>query len=130
MAETQIFMSDTQLAVITRGPGVLSLLTWENTNDCPRVVGAVPTNNTGLTRYMLSFSHNFLHFAFKWDGEGEAVYQIGSGLERKPVGRDWTAASTVHWGASSVVTEDVSAHVSGALNRDGRTTAWIIPDTL
>ncbi|KAH6907688.1 mucin-binding lectin 1 [Coprinopsis sp. MPI-PUGE-AT-0042] len=108
MPETQIFMSETQLAV---------LLTWENNHNCPRVVGAVPTTNTGLTRYMLSFSHNFLHFAFKWDGEGEAVYQIGSGLERKPV-------------ASSVVTEDVSAHVSGALNRDGRTTAWIIPDTL
>ncbi|KAH6907691.1 mucin-binding lectin 1 [Coprinopsis sp. MPI-PUGE-AT-0042] len=125
-----IFSSDKQVTVVTRGPGNLSLLTWGSNSGAPADVGAVPTTNAGLTRWLISFSHDFNYWAFKWDGQGEAVYQIGSGLERKPVGRDWTSATKIEWLATTVTTQDVSSVVSGATNRDGLTTAWIIPDTL
>jgi hypothetical protein len=85
---------------------------------------------TGLTRWLISFSHDFNYFAFKWDAQGEAVYQIGSGLERKPVGRAWATASKIKWLSMSVVTADVTTIASSATVRDGFTTAWIIPDTL
>ncbi|KAH6911701.1 mucin-binding lectin 1 [Coprinopsis sp. MPI-PUGE-AT-0042] len=104
-----IFTSKKQLTVITRGPGALSLLSWDNTyNAKDATVGAVRTTNAGLTKWLVSFSHNFQHFALKWNGEGEAVYQIGNGLERKPVGRDWTSATTIRWGASAAVVNTVS----------------------
>ncbi|KAH6907685.1 mucin-binding lectin 1 [Coprinopsis sp. MPI-PUGE-AT-0042] len=128
---SNVFASDKQLTVVTRGPGALSLLTWGNIyRDTTSSVGAVRTTNTGLTRWVVSFSHTFLHFAIKWDGEGEAVYQIGNGLERKPVGRDWNNATTVNWENRIVVTENVSAQAAGATLRDELTTVWIIPDTL
>ncbi|KAH6907687.1 mucin-binding lectin 1 [Coprinopsis sp. MPI-PUGE-AT-0042] len=128
---SNVFASDKQLTVVTRGPGAISLLTWENTyRDTSSVVGAVQTNKAGLTRWVVSFSHNYLHFAIKWDGQGEAVYQVGEGLERKPVGRDWNTATTVNWGNRVVVTENVSARVAGATVRNELTTVWIIPDTL
>jgi hypothetical protein len=127
----QIFRSDAQVSLITRGPGAISLLTWgSNTPTTPSIVGAIKTSETGLTRWIVSFSHNFNDYAFKWDGPGEAVYQIGNGLERKPVGRSWSAATTLHWGATSLVSEDVSTRVTSAVTSDGITTLWIVPDTL
>ncbi|KAH6907705.1 mucin-binding lectin 1 [Coprinopsis sp. MPI-PUGE-AT-0042] len=128
---SNIFAANKQLTVVTRGTGSLSLLTWANTYDANAgAVGAVKTTNTGLTRWVVSFSHNYLHFALKWDGEGEAVYQVGDGLERKPVGRSWSSATTIHWSARSVVTEDVSVKATSVVNRDELTTIWIVPDTL
>ncbi|KAH6911673.1 mucin-binding lectin 1 [Coprinopsis sp. MPI-PUGE-AT-0042] len=128
---SDIFASKKQLTVVTRGIGSLSLLTWDNTYDTNAgAVGAVETTNAGLTRWVVSFSHNYLHFALKWDGQGEAVYQVGDGLERKPVGRDWRCATTIHWSSRTVVTEDVSAKATSVVNRDEITTIWIIPDTL
>jgi hypothetical protein len=126
-----IFASNTQLTVVTRGPGSLSLLTWAGTWDANAgAVGAVSTTKTGLTRWVVSFSHNYLNFAIKWSGQGEAVYQVGEGLERKPVGRDWKTATTIHWSNRAIVTEDVSAKAGSVVVRDELTTIWIIPDTL
>jgi hypothetical protein len=128
---SNIFASNKQLTVVTRGPGSLSLLTWENNFDANAgVVGAVRTTNASLTRWVVSFSHNYLNYALKWSGEGEAVYQVGNGLERKPVGRDWKTATTIHWPDRVVVTEDVSAKAGSVVVRDELTTIWIIPDTL
>ena len=125
-----IFQSDQQLTVITRGPGTLSLLTWGSNSNAPSVVGAVKTTNTSLTRYLISFSHDFNYYAFIWNGQGDARYQVGSSLDRKPVGKDWKTASFVEWLSNEVKTKDVSATVATATNRDELTTAWIIPDTL
>ncbi|KAH6907682.1 mucin-binding lectin 1 [Coprinopsis sp. MPI-PUGE-AT-0042] len=127
-----IFTPKKQLTVVTRGPGSLSLLNWDNprnANAQEAVIGSVATTNAGLTRWVVSFSLDYLQYALKWEGEGEAVYQIGKGLERKPVGRNWTSATTIRWGASAATTQDVSARASRAFPRD-ETTIWIIPDTL
>jgi hypothetical protein len=94
------------------------------------VVGAMRTNASGITRWLISFSHRYEKFAFIWDGQGEGVYQIGNGLERKPVGRRWNVASTAHRGAWDIGIADVSAIVRHATNRDGATTAFIIPDNI
>jgi hypothetical protein len=63
-----------------------------------------------------------------WGGSGEAVYSIGTGLERKPVGKSWSQASLVAWNATMVTTADVTSFVSTAVDRTNMTTVFIIPD--
>jgi len=126
-----VFAQGQVLTVTTFGPGKLTLLTWSGVvANFGSVIGAKSTNNTGKTRWLISFSHNYTRFAFIWEGSGEAVYRIGTSLLTHTVGTTWQKASTVHWGDSSLVEEDVSANVSGATNRDGVTTFWEIPDTI
>jgi hypothetical protein len=121
-----IFVNGNTLIVYTRGPGNLHLLTYGgNLSKCN---GAIPTTNKGVSRYLISFSHNYTKYAFYWDGAGEAVYSIGTHLQRLPVGTSWTKASTVSWGASTVVTADVTSDLAGALPRNGETTAYVIPE--
>ena len=124
---SHIFTTGKELVVLTKGPGTLYLLSWASNANSPSTIGGIPTTRSGITPYIISFSHNYTRFAFIWQGEGEAVYQIGDGLERKPLGRAWESASTIHWGATAIVTENVTAHASSALNRDKETTAFIIP---
>ncbi|KAF8637198.1 hypothetical protein AX16_010857 [Volvariella volvacea WC 439] len=125
-----IFTTGNELVVITRGPGNLRLLSWQNNAGGTNTVGAIPTSNAGITRYLISFSHHYERFAFYWDGAGEAVYQIGNRLERRPVGRNWNSASTVNWGAAEVTNTNVAGIAEGAVNRDRVTTAFIIPDSV
>ena len=123
-----IFVDGQCLIVTTRGPGKLSLLTYQSNNGGPNVNGSLSTNNAGVTRFMVSFSHNYTRYAFMWDGAGEAVYSIGTGLVRQPVGRSWTQASLIAWGASTVTTADVTSILPGAVARTNETTIFIIPD--
>nr|6ZRW_A Chain A, Mucin-binding lectin 1 [Coprinopsis cinerea]6ZRW_B Chain B, Mucin-binding lectin 1 [Coprinopsis cinerea]6ZRW_C Chain C, Mucin-binding lectin 1 [Coprinopsis cinerea]6ZRW_D Chain D, Mucin-binding lectin 1 [Coprinopsis cinerea]6ZRW_E Chain E, Mucin-binding lectin 1 [Coprinopsis cinerea]6ZRW_F Chain F, Mucin-binding lectin 1 [Coprinopsis cinerea]6ZU2_AAA Chain AAA, Mucin-binding lectin 1 [Coprinopsis cinerea]6ZU2_BBB Chain BBB, Mucin-binding lectin 1 [Coprinopsis cinerea]6ZU2_CCC Ch len=125
-----IFHTGSELFIITRGPGKLTLLTWGGLNNLRSVIGAIPTENTGVTKWAVSFSHNYTRFSFIWEGQGEACYQIGNGLTRSPVGRSWSSSSTIHWGSSTVITEDVTSVVPGAVNRDKVTTAYALPDNL
>ncbi|KAH6906774.1 mucin-binding lectin 1 [Coprinopsis sp. MPI-PUGE-AT-0042] len=125
-----IFATSMELCVITDGPGFLSLLSWQSRQSIRAHVGTIPTSNSGLTKFMVGFSHTFERFAIVWDGEGQAVYQIGKNLERFPVGRDWSCASTVHWGARELVSENVKEHLPAAVRRDRATTLFIIPDNL
>src|SRR5271154_1568288 len=114
-----IFVYGNTLIVYTRGPGNIHLLTYGGNNSVlGSCNGAIPTTNKGVSRYLISFSHNYTKYAFYWDGAGEAVYSIGTHLERLPVGRSWTKASTVAWGASTVVTADVTSDLAGAAPRD------------
>ena len=130
LSDMSIFTPGNELIVISRGPGALSLLSWQNNAGGSNVVGAIRTTNAGLTRWVISFSHHYERFAFIWQGGGQAVYQIGRKLERTPVGTRWENASTVNWGASTVTTTNVSSIASSAVNRDELTTVYAIPDTI
>ncbi|KAF9465967.1 hypothetical protein BDZ94DRAFT_1252703 [Collybia nuda] len=124
-----IFVRGHPLIVTTRGPGKLHLLTHGNPN-LPSCNGSTETKNAGTTRFLISFSHNYTKFAFHWDGAGEAVYGVGSDLTRVPVGRSWSQASLVNWGASTVTTGDVTSALQHALARNEETTCFIIPDLI
>jgi hypothetical protein len=125
-----IFTNGQCLVVTTRGVGNLHLLTYQGNADDPDVVGSTPTTNTGVTRFLVSHSYNYQKYAFFWDGAGEAVYGIGTGLQRQPVGRSWSQASAVSWGATTVTTIDVSITVKAAVDRTGATTCFVIPDKI
>jgi len=125
-----IFSADQVLTVTTFGPGKLTLLTYDGLYQLQANIGAKSTTNAGQTRWLISFSHNYNGFAFIWDGKGQAVHRIGSSLLTGSVGTDWTNASVVNYGSSSVTQADVSSDVSGAINRDDATTFWVIPDTI
>ncbi|KAF8063171.1 hypothetical protein FPV67DRAFT_1700191 [Lyophyllum atratum] len=111
------------------GPGKLSLLSYQGPANS-NANGSLSTTNAGVTRFLISFSHNYTQFAFQWDGAGEAVYSLGNGLERKPVGKSWTQAGHVAWGASVVDTQDVTSIAASALDRTNNTTVYIIPDLI
>lgn len=126
-----LFKPGQELVVITQGPGHLCLLSYGSKDGSGiNIVGAMNTNAPGITRWLISFSHRYDKFAFIWDGQGEGVYQIGNGLERRHVGRKWTAASTAHKGASHVGIEDVADIAKHAINRDGATTVYAIPNNI
>ena len=129
MSASHIFTTGHEVVVITKGPGKLTLLSWDPVqgHGLTTGVGDIPTTRSGITHYVIGFSHFYTKFSFIWQGEGEAVYQIGEGLERKPVGRTWSSANTIRWGANSVTTEDVSANIASAGRVDRQTTAFIIP---
>jgi hypothetical protein len=114
--------------VTTRGPGKLSLLTYLSDNGGANVNGSLSTNNVGVTRFLISFSHNYRRFPFIWEGSGEAVYSIGTGLERKPVGKNWSQASVVVWTTNTVTTADVNSFLAQTVDGTNMTTLFIIPD--
>ncbi|KAI9507839.1 hypothetical protein F5148DRAFT_1201497 [Russula earlei] len=123
-----IFVNGQSVNVTTWGPGHLYLYTGGSNVGAPSCVGGTATTNEGITRYIISFSHNFTKFAFYWAGQGEAVYHIDNHLVRKPVGKSWNEASYIPWGANEVQTADVSADVQSALARDEETTVFVIHD--
>jgi len=124
-----IFKDDQCLVVTTRGPGRLHLLSYQSNGGLTNNVGSRPTTNSGVTRFMVSFSHTYERFAFIWDGDGEAVYGVGHGLKRLPVGKSWGQASAIEWGSSTVTTTDVSKLV-GPLSGNTNITCFIIPDKI
>ena len=131
MPPKYLLTTGNEIIVIAQGPGSLSLLTWDPVSSSIHAhVGATPTYRQGYTHFLIGFSHYFQRFAFIWDGDGEAVYQIGEGLERRPVGRSWEQASAFHYRSSAVSTEDVSRHIAGAVRRDKETTVWAIPSNI
>ncbi|KAK7021907.1 hypothetical protein VNI00_017196 [Paramarasmius palmivorus] len=122
-----IFTNGNTLAVTVRGPGKLHLLSYQSNGKIGNVVGSLATTSQGVTKYIISHSYTFERFAFFFDGAGEAVYSIGSGLARFPVnGKNWKEASLVSWGSASVTTGDVEAEASKAVNRDNMITAFIV----
>ncbi|KAM6493666.1 hypothetical protein JOM56_010027 [Amanita muscaria] len=124
-----IFADGQCLIVTTRGPGTLNLLTYNPiTSTLQNCNGSLSTTSTGVTRFLISFSHNYQSFAFMWNGAGEAVYSIGTGLQRTSVGRNWSQASLVEWGSSTVTTADVTGILPSAVDRTNLTTIFIIPD--
>jgi len=124
-----IFQNGQCLIVTTRGPGKLSLLSYQGPPNSD-ANGSLSTTSTGVTRFLISFSHCYTQFAFYWDGAGEAVYSIGNGLERKPVEKSWAQASHVAWGSSVVDTANVTVVAAAALDRTNDTTVFIIPDLI
>ena len=125
-----IFIEGECLVVTTRGPGKLHLLTYKVNIANDAVVGYGTTSNEGVTRFLVSFSHNYNAYAFMWDGQGEAVYGVGTGLERRPIGRNWTQASAIQWGATTVSTANVTSIVPTAIDRANVTTVFVIPDEI
>jgi len=123
-----IFTTGQCLVVTTRGPGKVHLLCYQNNSGPYVTVGSTPTTNAGVTRFMISFSHSFEKFAFYWDGTGEAVYGIGTDLRRSPVGKSWSKASLVAWGATTVTTADVTSFVPQIENTV--CTCFVIPDKI
>jgi len=126
---TVIFEDGRCLVVTTRGKGSLHLFTYDSTLTSDNVVGSTPTTNTGVTRFLVSFSHTYKRYAFFWDGAGEAVYGFGTSLQRKPVGTSWNHASEALRGASTITTTNVSLIVVKASKRNS-TTCYIIPDQI
>ncbi|KAH6897961.1 hypothetical protein BKA70DRAFT_1406645 [Coprinopsis sp. MPI-PUGE-AT-0042] len=106
---SQIFLPGRELNVITRGPGTLQLLSFQPDGSLTANISTVRPTTQGLTNYIVAAAFTYQRFALVWTGQGEAVYQIGNSLVRQPVGRDWTAASTIILGSNAVVTDDVSA---------------------
>ena len=125
-----IFFNGECLVVTTRGPGKLHLLSYKVNVANDAVVGYGTTSNEGVTRFLISFSHNYNAFAFMWDGQGEAVYGVGTGLQRLPIGRSWDQASALQWGAETVSTANVTSLVPGAIDRANVTTVFVIPDQI
>ncbi|KAF6758034.1 mucin-binding lectin 1 [Ephemerocybe angulata] len=124
-----LFTTGNEVTVITVGPGKLSLASWGSINSGQSTVGAVTTTNAFLTKWLVSFSHCYTRFAFIWEGEGQAVYQIGNKAdERKPVGRSWDNASTHHWGTNTIAGENITSVIPTCVNRDNMTTLYMIPD--
>ncbi|CAK5280988.1 unnamed protein product [Mycena citricolor] len=115
--------------VVTRGPGNLNLLSYSSNAKIQNHVGATNTNNSGVTRFLISHSYTFEQFAFHWDGQGEAAWSIGNGLVRQPVGKGWNAAVNIQWNGPTSGSLDVSGQVSSAVNRDGAVTCFIIPES-
>lgn len=111
------------------GPGNLHLLSYDSNSVLTNNVGSKNTANTGKTRFLISHSHTYTKFAFYWDGAGEAVYCIGTGLEMRPVGRSWTSASMVSWGSRNVTTGDVSS-LTTKISGHTEITAFVIPDKI
>lgn len=129
MSSPAIFTNGNNLVVDTLGPGNLHLLSYNNP-FVPNVVGITPTNHTDESRFLISHSYYFENYAFFWDGKGEAVYGLGTGLERLPVGTSWTSASLVAWGSGDVTTGDVSSQISSATVVNNEITAFVIPDEI
>lgn len=129
-----IFSNGQGVIVSARGPGSLHLLTSNGViPGTENVVGATTTNPSTpdkITRFIISFSHNYTKYAFYWDGAGEAVYGKGQDLVRQPLLNGWNAATIIDWGSTSFSTQDVSTIAASATKRDNQTTCYIIPDNL
>lgn len=127
-----IFVGSNSLEVFTYGPGKLSLLTFAGLSNLPNVIGGKQTSAIGTTPWLISFSHNYVNFAFIWQGTGvlgsQAVSRIGSSTATQSVGTSWNSASFVGFGNNSVIFADVTAQVATAVNRDDFTTFYAIPD--
>jgi len=125
--------NDQVLIVTTSGTGNLHLLTYNDPSapiGLQSYKGSKATTNAGKTHWLISFSYNYNYFAFIWDGKGEAVYRVGTGLLTNSVGTDWTKASTVTLGNPGVGQADVSNQAKTATVRDATTPVWIIPDII
>lgn len=125
-----IFQGDASLMVISKGPGKLSILCYQSNGKLTNNVGHKSTKNSGETRWMIGFSHTYERFAFCWEGQGTAVYRIGDSLQTFPVGTSWSAASVVKWGASNIVTENVTANITGGINLNTTPILWVIPEKI
>ncbi|KAK7040688.1 hypothetical protein VNI00_009594 [Paramarasmius palmivorus] len=126
-----VFTNGNTLVVYARGPGRLHLLSYQSNAHIPNHVGAIQTttqDSAKITKFVISHSYTFERFAFFFEGPGEAVYSIGSSLQRQPVGKSWTQASVASWGSATITTADVSGQVPGAALRDEAITAFIVPD--
>jgi hypothetical protein len=123
-----IFYGDQTLLILTEGPGKLNLLSYGSNAGIRNHVGAKTTSKTGETRWVIGHSYTFTRFAFYWDGAGQAYARIGNSYATTPVGKSWKAASQANWGATSLITADVTAEVATAVNRDNETTTFPVPD--
>jgi hypothetical protein len=124
-----IFVDGRALVVTIRGTGKLHVLWYDNNQGRPNIIGATETHNAGVTRFIISHNHYFEKHAFYWDGAGEAVSSIGSSLLRQHIGKNWTQASLVTWGATAVTTVNASgpASAAGNVNVNNAACAYIIP---
>ncbi|KAF8881498.1 mucin-binding lectin 1 [Infundibulicybe gibba] len=121
------FLNGEGVLVTARGPGKVHLLSYQSNGKITAHIGATTTNNTGITRFLISHSYTFERFAFYWEGEGEAVFGYGQSLVRTPLGKSWKEAAMISWG-QNLTTGDASANVAGAVNRDGAVTCFILPE--
>ncbi|KAK7017560.1 hypothetical protein VNI00_018574 [Paramarasmius palmivorus] len=121
-----IFVYGNTLTVTARGPGKLHLLSYQSNAKLGNNVGTLETTSQGITQFVISHSYTYERFAFFFEGDGDAVYSIGSGLVRQPVGKNWKGASLVSWGSQSVETGDVDGIASKANNVDNMITAFIV----
>ena len=127
-----IFVDGRALTVTARGPGKLHVLWYDNNQGRPNIIGATESQNSGVTRFIISHNHYFEKHAFYWEGAGEAVSGVGSNLLRQPVGKSWAQASLVSWGATTVTSVNASAPASAAGNVqvNNAACAYIIPDQI
>jgi len=126
---SDIFRNGNGVIVNAKGPGKLHLLTYGGISaNLGNVVGSVGTTNSGITRFLISFSHNYTRFAFYWEGAGEAAYGTSESLARYPVAKNWDNAVVIHWGSPSFTSGNVNAEVNKAVGRDNQTTVFIIPE--
>ncbi|KAJ6546889.1 hypothetical protein B0H19DRAFT_244721 [Mycena capillaripes] len=121
------FFNGQGILVTTRGPGKVHLISFASNAGLYNHVGTITTTNQDETCFIISHSYTFTRFAFYWEGNGEAVYSIGSQLLRHPVGNSWSKAVTFSWGGGAAVTSDVWSEVSSAVQRDNEVTCFIIP---
>jgi hypothetical protein len=94
------------------------------------LVGGKSTTVSGISRWVVSFTHDYLSYGIIWEGSGQAVYSIGNSLETKAVGRSWTQATYIHWGDSFPSTKDVSGALGGATRIGDSPTIYYIPQAI
>lgn len=128
---TTVFFSAAPLVVTVHGPGRVHLFSYSSNAGMPGHIGAVETTNPDKTRFIISHSYSFEKYAFYWEGAGEAVWSVGSSLQRQPVGRSWNDARVVVWGSPAVTAENISGILPGnTVQRDNQITCFIVPDLI
>jgi hypothetical protein len=71
------------------GAGKLHLLSYASNSGVANDAGYIETTASGITRFVVSFAYTFTHFAFYWEGNGQAVYGAGDSLARYPIAKSW-----------------------------------------
>lgn len=133
---SQIFHNGNGVVVNAKGPGKLHVLHYApvpSVGIAP-VVGYIETTDSGITRFMISFSHYYTRIAFYWEGTGEASYGTSKSLVRAPMATSWDKAIVVEWLGSGFSNNFTTANVKAEAEakttvvRNGIITAFIIPE--
>ena len=118
------------IMVTTHGPGKLHLYTYISTK--PGVgghYGFLETHSPGISRFVIGKSYDYTHFAFFWDGKGNAQYSVGDLPQKHVVGHNWATSSfwnTTYW---YIVPVEVTAnYFAGAVNNKQHITIYRIPE--
>ncbi|KIJ53140.1 hypothetical protein M422DRAFT_42925 [Sphaerobolus stellatus SS14] len=130
MADVPIFQDGNTILVIPHGPGKLHLFSWGSTEFQKRG-GFVGAHRQGKSRFVIGFSYSFTHYAFFWEGEGEAHYRTSNDRTLHPVGKTWKHAIAVEMGKHQPVEMEVTAEMLRGANLTAPdVTCYLLPERI